>query len=172
MVKEVGSSMTAGAFLFALGSVLLALFTKRSEAIKVEFAAHPMRMFGLGIAGFLGGLVVLAAMCVTVIGIPFAVIGLLLAIFATFAAMTSVLEVIGRAFIGHRTQNEYAHLALGCGIYAVLMVIPAVHVVAKLFLMFVSIGTLVATRGAGLIPTRKNAQIGSDAHPYRSAEAV
>lgn len=172
MVREIGECTTAGAFLFALGAVLIALFTKRSELIKVEFAARPMRMFALGIAGFFGGLVTLGALCVTVIGIPFAAIGLLLAIFGTFAAMTSVLEVVGRAFVGHKTQNEYAHLALGCAIFAVTMMIPVVDNIAKLVLMFVSIGSLVATRGAGLIPQRKNGQTPSDVHPYRSAEAV
>lgn len=171
-MREMGECTTAGAFLFALGSVLLALFSKRSEALKVEFAARPMRMFGLGIAGFFGGLVTFGALCVTLIGIPFAVIGLLLAIAGTFAAMTSVLEVAGRALIGHKTKNEYAHLAFGCALFAVTMMIPVVDDIAKLVLMFVSIGTLVATRGAGLIPERKNGPTISDAHPYRSAEAV
>lgn len=172
VVREIGECTTAGAFLFALGAVLIALFTRRSEMIKVEFAARPMRMFALGIAGFFGGLLTLAALCVTLIGIPFAAIGLLLAILATFAAMTSVLEVVGRAFIGHKTKNEYAHLALGCTLFAVTMMIPVVDDIAKVVLMFVSIGSLVATRGAGLIPERKNGQTVSDAHPYRSAEAV
>lgn len=172
MVREIGECTTAGAFMFALGAVLIALFTRRSESIKVEFAARPMRMFALGIAGFVGSLVVLAAMCVTLIGIPFAAIGLLLGIFAVFAAMTSVLEVIGRALIGHKTKNEYAHLAFGCALFAVVMMIPGVDDIAKLVLMFVSIGSLVATRAAGLIPMRKNGQTMSDAHPYRSAEAV
>ncbi|HMY14972.1 MAG TPA: polymer-forming cytoskeletal protein [Polyangium sp.] len=171
-MREMGECTTAGAFLFALGSVLLALFSKRSETLKVEFAARPMRMFGLGIAGFFGGLVTFGALCVTLIGIPFAVIGLLLAIAGTFAAMTSVLEVAGRALIGHKTKNEYAHLAFGCALFAVTMMIPVVDDIAKLVLMFVSIGTLVATRGAGLIPERKNGPTISDAHPYRSAEAV
>lgn len=171
-MREMGECTTAGAFLFALGSVILALFSKRSETLKVEFAARPMRMFGLGIAGFFGGLVTFGALCVTVIGIPFAAIGLLLAIVGTFAAMTSVLEVAGRALIGHKTKNEYAHLAFGCGLFAVTMMIPVVDDIAKIALMFISIGTLVATRGAGLIPERKNGPTMSDAHPYRSAEAV
>lgn len=171
-MREMGECTTAGAFLFALGSVILALFSKRSETLKVEFAARPMRMFGLGIAGFFGGLVTLGALCVTVIGIPFAAIGLLLAIVGTFVAMTSVLEVAGRALIGHKTKNEYAHLAFGCALFAVTMMIPVVDDIAKIALMFISIGTLVATRGAGLIPERKNGPTISDAHPYRSAEAV
>jgi len=172
MVREIGECTTAGAFLFALGAVLIALFTKRSEMIKVEFAGRPMRMFALGMGGFFGGIVMLAALCVTVIGIPFAVIGLLLAILGTFAAMTSILEVIGRGLIGHKTQNEYAHLALGCALFAVTMMIPGVDDIAKIALTLMSIGTLVATRGAGLIPPRKNGQTVSDSHPYRSAEAV
>jgi cytoskeletal protein CcmA (bactofilin family) len=172
MAREIGECTTAGAFLFALGAVLIALFTKRSEMIKVEFAARPMRMFALGIAGFFGGLLTFGALCVTVVGIPFAAIGLLLAIIATFGAMTSVLEVVGRGLIGHKTKNEYAHLALGCSIFAVTMMIPVIDNVAKLVLMLVSIGSLVATRGAGLIPPRKNGQSMPDAHPYRSAEAV
>ncbi len=171
MIRELGECTTAGAFLFALGAVLISLFTKRSETLKVEFATRPMRAFALGIAGVIGGIALFCAMCVTLVGIPFAVIGLLLAILAMFAAMTSVLEVIGKALIGHKTQNEYAHLAFGCGLFALAMAIPVVDDLAKLVLGLVSIGTLVATRGAGLIPQRKTSQ-SSDAHPYRSAEAV
>lgn len=170
--RELGECMTAGALLFALGSVMLSLFTKRSETLKVEIASRPMRSFGMGIAGFVGGILLFIALCVTIIGIPIAVVGLLATIFGVFAAMASTLEVLGRALIGHRTKNEFAHLALGCGIFVLVMAIPGLDGIAKIALMMISLGSLVSTRAAGLIPPRKGAGKVDDSHPYRSAEAL
>jgi len=172
VARELGECMTAGALLFALGSVMIALFTRRSEMLKVEIAARPMRTFALGVAGFVGSLALAAALCVTVIGIPVAAVGLLALMCGTLAAMTSVLEVLGRALVGHKTKNEYAHLALGCALFVGVMAIPVVDDIAKVVLMLMSLGSLVATRGAGLLPQRKGAQPVNDGHPYRSAEVV
>jgi cytoskeletal protein CcmA (bactofilin family) len=172
-ISDAGETITGGALLFALGAVLLALFTKRAESLKVEVAARPMRMFALGIVGSLGALALFVALCVTVIGIPVAVVGLLAGTIGVFAAMCSVLEVVGKALIGHKTSNEYVHLAFGCGLFLLAGALPWIGGLVKAAVALIAIGTLVATRGAGLIPQRKgNRNGGSDAHPYRSADAL
>lgn len=173
MLSETGEAITGGALLFALGAVLLALFTKRAETLKVEVAARPMRSFALGIVGTFGALALLVALSVTVIGIPVAVIALLLGTFGVFAAMCSVLEVAGKAVIGHKTKNEYVHLAFGCGMFLLAGALPWLGGLVKAAVVLTAIGTLVATRAAGFIPPKKGSgNMGSDAHPYRSADAI
>ncbi|UQA62952.1 hypothetical protein [Polyangium aurulentum] len=172
-ISATGEAITGGALLFALGAVFLALFTKRAESLKVEVAARPMRLFALGIVGTLGAMALLVALCVTLVGIPVAVVGLIAGIFGVFAAMSSVLEVVGKALIGHKTQNEYVHLAFGCGLFLLAGALPWLGGFVKAAVVLIAIGSLVATRGAGLIPMRKNnGHGGSDAHPYRSADAL
>ncbi|MDI3283588.1 polymer-forming cytoskeletal protein [Polyangium sp. 15x6] len=173
IMREFSESMTGGALLFALGAVLIALFTKRAESLKVEIAARPMRSFALGIVGSLGAVALLAALCITLVGIPVAVVGLLAGTFGVFAAMCSVLEVVGRALIGHKTKNEYAHLALGCALFVLTSPLPVIGGLVRVVVVLVAIGSLVATRAAGLVPAKKGAKtIGDDSHPYRSAEVV
>ncbi|MDI1451578.1 polymer-forming cytoskeletal protein [Polyangium sp. 6x1] len=172
-MREVSESMTGGALLFALGAVLIALFTKRAESLKVEIAARPMRSFALGIVGSLGAVALLVALCITVVGIPVAVVGLLAGVFGVFAAMCAVLEVVGRALIGHKTKNEYAHLALGCALFVLTGLLPVIGGIVQAVVVLVAIGSLVATRAAGLVPAKKGAKPPTDdSHPYRSAEVI
>lgn len=172
-MREASESMTGGALLFALGAVLLALFTRRAESLKVEIAARPMRSFALGVVGSLGAVALLVALCITVVGIPVAVVGLLAGVFGVFAAMCAVLEVVGRALIGHKTKNEYAHLAFGCALFVLAGMLPVVGDIVPVVVVLVAIGSLVATRAAGLIPMKKGPSTKvDDSHPYRSAEIV
>ena len=60
------------AVLFVIGTMLLALAGRRMEQLRAEVAARPMRSIALGCSGVLGGVVVVIALCVTVIGIPVA----------------------------------------------------------------------------------------------------
>lgn len=170
--RSVGDSITASALLFALGAVLLALLPRRTEMLKVEIASRPARSFALGIVGSLGGIAVVVALCVTVLGIPIAVLGLLAAIFGVFGAMCSVLEVVGRALIGHRARSEYAHLALGCALFGLLGVLPWIGGFFKAAVVLIAIGSLVATRAAGFLKPKNGQGTPPDAHPYRTAEAL
>ncbi|WP_272458724.1 polymer-forming cytoskeletal protein [Polyangium jinanense] len=172
-MREFSEAMTGGALLFALGAVLIALFTKRAESLKVEIAARPMRSFALGIVGSLGAIALLVALCITLVGIPVAVVGLLAGTFGVFAAMCSTLEVVGRALIGHKTKNEYAHLALGCALFVLTGPLPVIGGIVRVVVVLVAIGSLVATRAAGLVPAKKGAKsMAPDSHPYRSAEVI
>jgi hypothetical protein len=143
------------------------------ETLKVEIASRPMRSFAMGVVGVLASVVVFVAMCVTIVGIPFALIGLLLAFVATWAGVCSVLETVGAALLGHRTKNAYVHLAVGCALFLILGAIPYVGGFITAAVVLVSIGSLVSTRAAGLIPTKRNGtQVNGGAVPYRSADTT
>jgi len=90
-----------------------------------------------------------------VIGIPVAVVGILVAFLAAFAGVCAVLTAVGGAMLHRWTGNPYLHLAAGCALYLVVGFIPYVGaLVTWLIVPAIGIGTIVATRAAGFIPPR------------------
>ncbi|WP_437732608.1 hypothetical protein [Sorangium sp. So ce1335] len=167
LARQAGNAVTRTALLFAFGAVMLALWPRRMEALKVEIAARPMRSFALGVVGVLGALALSVALCVTLIGIPFAVIGLLLAVIAVVAGGCAVLETAGAGLFGHRTRNPYVHLAIGCLGLLVVGAIPYVGGAICAAVALIGAGALVATRLAGLIRPKPRGD--AAAGPYRTA---
>ena len=153
--QSVGTALTKSALLFVFGCILLALLAPPMERIRVEVAARPMRSFAIGLVGSLAsaiGLTILCTLlCITVIGIPVALVGLMLVILAVYGAAASVLTTVGAALLGHRTQSPYVHLLLGCAVLLVLSAIPVVGVLVTIALVSVAVGALLATRAGGLL---------------------
>jgi hypothetical protein len=146
-----GQTMTKMALLFVYGCVLLALATRRMDKLRVEVAARPMRSFAMGIVGAIGALFVFTVACLTIVGIPFAVLALLGAILATYGAMAAVLTTVGAAVLQHKTESPYVHLLFGCALFLVLLAIPYIGGLAAFVVTMISIGTLVTTRGGGIL---------------------
>lgn len=169
LASRVGGAITRTALLFVFGAVLIALASHRVERLKVDIASRPMKSFALGIVGGLGAIALFAALCVTVIGIPFAVIGALLAVVAVFAGACAVLETAGAAALGHRTKNPYVHLAGGCLAYLLLGAIPYIGAALQVAVFLIGMGALVSTRLAGFIKPRNGVGVSPDAHPFRTA---
>ena len=170
LASDAGEAVTRTALLFVFGAVLLALATRRMEMLKVDAATRPMKSFALGIVGILCGIAVFIALCVTVIGIPFAIIGVLLAMFAALAGACAVLETAGAAVLGHRTKNPYIHLAAGCFGLLVMGAIPYLGGMLYAAVFLIGIGAIVSTRAAGLVKSRNGR--GSSIpgpHPFREA---
>lgn len=159
VVHELGHSLTKMALLFVLGCVLLALATRHMEKLRVEVASRPMRSFALGvlsaILGSIGGLVLVTILCVTIIGIPVAIAGILFVVLAMYGAIASVLTTFGAAVAGHRTQNPYVHLLIGCAAFFLLSSIPWVGGIVTFVVAMIALGALVATRAGGLFDRRK-----------------
>lgn len=156
---EFGQSMTRMALLFVLGCVLLALLSGRMERMRIEVAARPMRTFALGLIGTLVGsiaaLILVVILCITVIGIPVAIVGVLLAVIAVYGAIASVLTTAGAAVAGHRTQNPYLHLLLGCAAFLVLSSIPWIGGLVTFGVTMIAIGALITTKVGGLLERRR-----------------
>jgi hypothetical protein len=153
-VHEFGQSVTNVALLFVLGCVLLALATRRMDILRGELAARPMRSFAMGIASALAALVGIVALCITIVGIPVALLLVLLGVFAVYGSLCGVLTTFGAAVAGHRTKNVYVHLLVGCVAFLVATSIPYVGGIVSFILVMMSIGTLTSTRIAGLLIKR------------------
>ena len=146
-----GESITKMSLLFVFGCVLLALGTRKMETLRVEAAAHPMKSFAWGIVGSFCALIALAALCITIVGIPFAALAALLGVFCVYASIAAVLTTAGAAVAGHKSKNPYVHLLVGCIGFLLLGVIPFVGGLVTLAVVMIAIGTLVSTRLAGTI---------------------
>ena len=167
LASDAGDAVTRMAMLFMLGAVLLALAPGRMDTLKVAIAARPMKSFALGIVGSIAAVAVLVALTVTVIGIPVAIVGALLAPLAVFAGACSVLETAGAGLVGHRSKSPYVHLAVGCAGLLVLGSIPYVGGVLWAAVLLIGIGAMVGTRAAGLVKPRAGAAVAAS-HPFRS----
>lgn len=163
--QRIGSAITAAAMLFVFGAVLLALCDRKMETLRVEAGARPMRSFAFGFVGILGALVTTIALCVTVVGIPVAIVFLLTAIFASYAGIAAVLTTAGKALIGHKTDSPYLHLAFGCFLFLVSGAIPFVGGLITFIVAMMGVGVVVATRAAGMWPKKGS---GPDQGPYRT----
>jgi hypothetical protein len=161
---EVGATFARMALLFVFGTVLLALQPERLDALKTELVARPMRSFAMGVIGAIGAAGLFVLLCITVVGIPFAILGGLGAALALAASGCAVLETVGRALVRHRSQNPYVHLGLGCALFLGVSAIPYIGVAVGLVVGLLATGILVSTRGAGLL-----SKIARGSQPYRTA---
>ena len=149
ILRDVGDAMTRAALLFVFGAVLFALAGARMDKLRVEVASRPMRSFAMGIVASLVSLVLVIALCVTVIGIPVAVVGLLVGVFAAYAGICAVLATVGKALLGHRTDNPHLHLLAGCAVFLVTGALPWVGGLVTAAVVLAGIGAVAATRAAG-----------------------
>jgi cytoskeletal protein CcmA (bactofilin family) len=164
MLNDVANAITRSALLFVFGVIFWALGRQRMEALEVELAKRPMRSLAMGVVGLLTAVLLSIVLTVTVVGIPFAVAGLIVTVVVAYVGACVVLSTVGQALLRHRTENRYVHLALGCFLFLLFTAIPYVGGFVWLGVMLTGLGAVVATRGAGLVPT-PNRNHG----PYRTA---
>lgn len=163
---EVGGAFARMALLFVLGTVLLALMPERMDNLKAELVSRPMRSLALGVVGLLGAGATFLVLCVTVVGIPFALLGAVVGAIAIAASVCAVLETVGRALLRHKSQNPYVHLAVGCFLFLAASAIPGIGKAVAVVTILAATGILVSTRLAGFIQKK------SGSHPYRTAPAT
>jgi hypothetical protein len=169
LLREVSDATTRAAMLFVFGAVLFALAGLRMNALRIEAASRPMRSFALGIVGGLLGLASIGIIGITIIGLPVAAVLLLAAVFASYAGVCAVLATVGKALVGHKSDNPHVHLLVGCVLFLVSGAIPFINGLVTAAVVLTGIGVVVATRGAGTLSP--NGTVNDDlsyAGPYRT----
>jgi len=154
MLHDLGASVTRTALLFVFGAIFLALAAERMQSLQREIAARPMKSFALGVVGMLVMAATLVALCITIVGIPFAVMAALFAAVVIYVGVCAALTVAGAALLRHRTTNPYVHLGVGCALLLLIGWLPYVGTAVTAVVGLVGLGSLLATRGAGLVPPR------------------
>ena len=138
------------ALLFAFGTVLLTLLGPRMQRLQSAFVARPTRAFALGVVGLGIALLTIAALCITIVGIPVAILVVLTGAMCIYAGICAVFTSLGAALLRHRNDSPYVHLAVGCALYCVLSSLPVIGTVVTVVAILVATGVLISTRGAGL----------------------
>ena len=149
ILRDVGDALTRAAMLFVFGAVRFALAGARMDRLRVEVASRPMHTLAMGIVASLASLILFVALCVTGIGIPVALVGLLVGIFAAYSGICAVLATLGKALLGHRTDNPHLHLLVGCAVFLVGGAVPWIGGFMTAGVVLTGIGAVVATRAAG-----------------------
>jgi cytoskeletal protein CcmA (bactofilin family) len=151
VMDKLGSALSRAALLYAFGCVLLATASAPMQRMQTELAERPMQAFGIGLATLIGGCFALIVLCVTIIGIPIAILLFLLGALGVYAGMCAVFLELGALVLEDRTPSPYAHLALGCLMYLIFSTLPVIGWLATSAAVLCGLGLLVSTRFAGLI---------------------
>jgi hypothetical protein len=164
--SDIGSALARSALLFVFGTILLSLASSRMDLMKQELVARPMRVFAIGALSMVLLPLVIAVLCITVIGIPIAVVAALALTFGGYAGVCAVLATVGKALLAHRTDNQHVHLAAGCAIFLLLGAIPGLGALVTVVVALMGLGALMSTRLAGYAPAKTT--LPADG-PYRMA---
>lgn len=151
MMGKLGSSLSRTALLYAFGCVLLAIAGQPMERMRLELAERPGRVLGVGVIAFIGGLFALFVLCVTLIGIPIALMLFVVGALGVYAGMCAAFWELGALVLEERTDSQYLHLALGCFMYLIFSSLPVIGWVATTLAIVSGLGVLVSTRFAGLL---------------------
>ncbi len=166
LISKVRGAVTGSILLFFFGAIFWALAKPRMEMLEVEIAKRPMKSLAIGTISMVSALAFAIALTVTILGIPFAVMGIVVTLTVAYVGACVVLSTIGQALLRHRTENRYLHLALGCFLFLLFTAIPYVGNFVWFAVMLTGLGSVVLTRGAGLVPMGHHHP---DVGPYRTA---
>lgn len=131
----------AGAF------VVLLVFRRYAHVVVEKAAANPLYEMGRGLVFLILTPIVSVILLVTVIGIPFGVLGLLgyaaTLIFVSFVAPI-VLGTMTHKLVGKRAEHElsWRTVLLGVVLYFILGLIPVVGWVVKFAIMLLALGAM------------------------------
>lgn len=165
--KKVPGALSNFAFLFVVGALFLAAAPERMRRLRGAMAEKPVASVAYGLLGIIAFSIGMVVLCVTVIGIPVAIILALLAAVAWLGALAATLTTAGAAISGHRTQNVYAHLAIGCVMFAVCSLVPWIGGWLQCGAVLAAVGILATTRIAGFWTREKTPALPAGDHPYR-----
>lgn len=162
-LRQMMGDLVAGfAMLFIVGLIFQSLAEGRMERLRVEIASRPVRNFALGVVGMLGLLAGITVLCVTVLGIPVALVLFMLAFVAVVASLCATAQLAGEMLLRHKTKNPHVHLALGVALLVVGGALPWIGGWVWSIAVLIGAGALVATRATGLL--EKKPVLG----PYRT----
>lgn len=140
-------NLASAAVAWMLGALLIAFAPLRVEQLRGEIERRPWRNIGLGLLGALGLFLAVATLAITIIGIPLAIVVVVLSLVATYLAFCVVPLTLGRRMAGSRSQNPYAHQALGCVLLFLVLSVPVVGGLLSFAGTLLALGALVRTRG-------------------------
>ncbi len=146
-VKSTARSAVAHVLLFLLGLLFLGVSRERLAALQVTMIKDSLRTAGWGLLGYVGAAVTLVLLCVTIIGIPVALVGALALPVLTYLGLAAAATVIGAALpIAQLKGREIAQLGAGVLILFVASIVPFIGGIATAVAACLGFGALLRTR--------------------------
>lgn len=150
MNEEDGSvvwAMLRYSLLFLAAILFLGLAPERFGRVQRAIVERPVRTLATGTLGVIVGGVVMAALVVSLIGIPIALVLAIVAPVAAAAALASIVPVIGAMLPTRRLEGRpVARLAAGALVLFVVTRIPMIGGLALGLALLAGLGALVLTR--------------------------
>lgn len=158
-------SAVAHVFLFLLGLLLIGVGRERLGAMQVTMIKDSFKTAGAGLLGYAAAVVAIVLLCITIIGIPVAVVAGLALPVATYIGLAAAATVIGAMLPLPQLQGkETAQLAAGVGVLFVASLVPVVGGIATAVAACLGFGALLRTRFRDVPPSDLPA-----GGPYRSS---
>lgn len=152
-VQEAARSLVAHVMLFLLGLLLIGLSRERLRALQTTMIRDGVKTAATGMLGYVAAVVAIVLLCVTLVGIPAAVIlGVALPV-ATYVGLAAAATVIGAALpLPQLKDNEVLQLAAGVGLLFVCSLVPFFGGIATAVIACLGFGALVRTRFSDALP--------------------
>ena len=146
-VRNMFESLIAHGLLFLLALVLSGLFPERMTALHKAIIREPVRSGALGIGSYVGAVVLIIALTITVLGIPAAVVLAFGMPIATYVGLAACATVIGAAIPSEKLSDRpILRLASGVGVLFVGSLVPFVGPILVALVACIGVGALVRTR--------------------------
>lgn len=128
-----------------LGAVLLLVFPAFSRGVATRVIHAPLRMGGVGLGVAIAVPIVLVLVAITVIGIPLALVGVLIAAVAAWIAAVYGQFAVGTWIVSladGSSDNGWLALVLGVLLVSLLGLIPILGGIVHLFVSLLGLGAL------------------------------
>ncbi|MEM9193398.1 MAG: hypothetical protein AAGF12_29760 [Myxococcota bacterium] len=133
--------------LFLLGLVLMGVTRARFDGVQVAMVRDPLRSGATGLLGIVGGLFAIAALAITIIGIPVAVVMGLALPLCVYVGMAAAARVIGAGLPVERLKGKAVlQLAAGTAILFALSLIPYLGSALVFIAAVVGFGAVLRTK--------------------------
>ncbi|MBI2897310.1 MAG: hypothetical protein HYY06_27380 [Deltaproteobacteria bacterium] len=152
-VEDVLSSAASYALLFLLGLVLLGVLPERLGALQRSIVRKPARAAASGVLGFCAAALLIAVLCVTIIGIPAAVLLAIALSVALYVGMAASATVIGAILpVGRLKDRPVLQLAAGVTALYVVSIVPLAGTIVVVAAVVVGLGAVILTKLGKVAP--------------------
>ncbi|MGE0784571.1 MAG: hypothetical protein AB7S26_02710 [Sandaracinaceae bacterium] len=134
------------ALIFLFGLFMLGTARKRFGTLRTEIGERPVRSALGGMFGALAAMALTVVLCLTLIGIPGAVVLSILLVVAVFVGWTTSAWWLGSALPLRRLKDRpVAQLAAGVGVFFVVGLVPKIGVLVVIAAVLAGLGAVIAT---------------------------
>ncbi|MFO0686180.1 MAG: hypothetical protein U0234_29225 [Sandaracinus sp.] len=145
-----GFAVLRYSLLFLASILFLGLAPERFARVQRAVVERPVRTLAAGILGVLASAIVMVALCVSLVGIPVAIVLAILSPLALAAALAVIVPVLGAMLpIRALEGRPVARLAAGALTLFVVTRIPVVGGIAIMLALLAGLGALAVTRFGG-----------------------